>query len=112
MYVQKKKGKKDDEKKMIGKKIIQTKNFSYIHVRVNMYVHINKSIFVHIYMKMYVCIYICTHVYAYIDVYIYIYICIDIDVHLFSKRQRDRTYHKGLFPQKKPVGFQRPPPFS
>ena len=93
--------KKDDTEKKIP----------YIYVHVNIHVHINKSIHVHIYMQMFVCIYICTHVCVYTDIYIYIYIYIDVDVHLFSKRDRDRTYHKGLFPQKRPVGFQRPPPF-
>ena len=46
-----------------------------------------------------------THIYlyVYIDVYIYIYICIDTDLHVFNKRQRDRTYHMGLSPQKNPV---------
>ena len=102
----------EKEKKDYLKKDDTEKKIPYIYVRVNIYVLINKSIYVHTCMKMYVCIYVCTHVYVYIDVYIYTYICIDIDVHLFSKRDRDRTYHKGLFPQKKPVEFQRPPPFS
>ena len=55
-----------------------------------------------------------THIYMYVckHVYLYIYICIDTDVHVYNKRDKDRTYHKGLFPQKSPVGFQLPPPFS
>jgi len=88
----------------------------YMYVKIFMYIT-KKSIYVYIYMKAYVCIYICTHTYIRIciNVYIHIYIMYiyrDIDVDLHRKRDRDRTYHMGLFPQKSPVGFQLPNPFS
>jgi len=50
----------------------------------------------------------CTHIYIHIYIYIHIvYIYIDVDV--YGKEDRDRTDHKGLFPQESPVGFQLPP---
>ena len=94
------------KKKNLGNKMIQKKNF-HIYICTCKYLCTYKQIHICAYIHENVCLYIYmyTHIYlyVYIDVYIYIYICIDTDLHVFNKRQRDRTYHMGLSPQKSPV---------
>ena len=68
------------------------------------------SVYIYVHTYIYIYMHQCTYIYILIYIYIHIvYIYIDVDV--YGEEDRDRTYHKELFPQKSPVGFQLPLPF-